>query len=143
MTLSPMSGTDTKPFLMSIGEKAEALAEAFRDRQVSTEDALRQLTLLAEETLEAEKAQTATGLPPDAFATLWYLRGKGLPEPTADTVARAAAQAFDESPQWRARSDQERQVRMKLHAALIRAGQKEGTGAYVEDIVASLRRVQP
>ncbi len=27
---------DTKPFLMSIGEKAEALAEAFRDRQVST-----------------------------------------------------------------------------------------------------------
>ena len=60
----------TKPFLMSIGEEAEALAEAFRDRQVSTEDALKQLTLLAEETLEAEKAHTATGLRPDAFATL-------------------------------------------------------------------------
>ncbi len=97
---------------------------------------------MAEETLEAEKAQTATGLRPDAFATLWYLRGKGLSEATADTVARAAARAFDESPQWRARSDQERQVRMKLRAALIRAGQKEGTGTYVEGIVALLRRVQ-
>ena len=31
---------------------------------------------------------------------------------------------------------------MKLHAALIRAGQKEGTGAFVEGIVASLSRVQ-
>jgi hypothetical protein len=100
------------------------------------------LAMLAEETLEADQAQTATGLPPAAFATLWYFRGKGLPEETADTVARAAAQAFEESPQWRARSDQERLVRMKLHAALIKAGQKEGTGTYVEDIISSLRRTR-
>ena len=31
---------DTKPFLLSIGEKAEKIAAAFRDRQMSTEDAL-------------------------------------------------------------------------------------------------------
>jgi hypothetical protein len=98
------------------------------------------LTRLSKETLEAEHAQSDTGLPPDAFAALWYLRGKGVGEEKAETVARAAAQVFEDCPEWRLRSDQEREVRLKLHAALIRAGQKDGTGGYVEDIVESLRR---
>ena len=133
---------DTKPFLMSIGEKAEKLAAAFRDRQISTEDALSALTDLSKEAIEAGKAQESTGLAPDAFASLWYLKGKGMEEEKAQAVAEAAAVVFEECPQWRLRSEQERQVRMKLHAALIRAGAKEGSGDYVEDIVESLRRVR-
>jgi type I restriction enzyme R subunit len=133
---------DEKPFLLSIGERAESLAEAFRDRQISTEDALDELTRLGEETLEAERAQEATGLPPDAFAALWYLRGKGVSEETAGSVARVAAEAFEQCPEWRLRSDQEREIRLKLHAALIRGGERDGTAAHVEDIVQSLRRSQ-
>lgn len=131
---------DDKPFLLSIGDRAEALAEAFRDRQLSTEDALKALTELSEEAREAEEAQVATGLAPDAFAALWYLRGKGMEKEKAETVARAAAQVFEDCPQWRRRSDQEREVRVKLHAALLRAGERDGTGGHVEDIVESLRR---
>jgi type I restriction enzyme R subunit len=131
----------TKPFLISIGEKAEKIAEAFRDRQMSTEEALEALAALSVDTIEADKAQQDTGLKPEAFATLWYLRGKGMESAKADAVAHAAAAVFDECPQWRVRSEQERRVRMKLHAALIHAGEKDGTGAYVEDIVESLRRV--
>ncbi len=131
---------DEKPFLISIGERAGALAEAFRNRQLSTEDALESLTRLSEETLEAERAQAATGLPPDAFAALWYLRGKGVAEEEAETVARIAAETFEDCPEWRLRSDQEREVRLKLHAALIRVGERNGTADYVEDIVESLRR---
>jgi type I restriction enzyme R subunit len=131
----------TKPYLISIGEKAEKIAAAFRDRQISTEVALEALAELSVDTLEAEKAQQDTGLQPEAFATLWYLKGKGIESAQADAVAEAAAIVFGECPQWRLRSDQERQVRMKLHAALIHAGAKDGTGAYVEDIVESLRRV--
>jgi type I restriction enzyme, R subunit len=134
---------DTKPFLFSIGEKAEKIAAAFRDRQVSTEDALTALTGLANEALDAEKAQKSTGLKPEAFATLWYLKGKGVDEQTAQAVADAAALVFDECPQWRVRSDQERTVRIKLHAALIKAGQKDVSKEFVEDIVESLRKVRP
>jgi type I restriction enzyme R subunit len=133
---------DTKPFLLSIGEKAEKIAAAFRDRQMSTEDALTALANLGKEAVEAEKAQESTGLRPEAFAALWYLKGKGLEEEKAQAVAEAAAAVFDECPQWRLRSDQERQVRIKLHAALIRAGAKDGSSDYVEDIVESLRRVR-
>jgi type I restriction enzyme R subunit len=132
---------DTKPFLISIGEKAEKIAAAFRDRQISTEEALTALIGLGNETIEAEEAQRATGLPPEAFATLWYLKGKGMAEEHAEDVAQAAAAVFQECPQWRLRSDQERQVRMKLHGALIHAGERDGTATYVEDIVESLRRI--
>lgn len=134
---------DTKPFLLSIGEKAEKIAAAFRDRQMSTEDALTALAGLANDAIDAEKAQESTGLRPEAFAALWYLKGKGLDEAKAQAVAEAAAAVFDECPQWRLRSDQERQVRVKLHAALIRAGAKDGSSDFVDDIVESLRRVQP
>jgi hypothetical protein len=91
--------------------------------------------------VQAETAQERTGLRPEAFAALWCLKGKGMDEADAQAVAEAAAAVFDACPQWRLRTDQERQVRMKLHAALIRAGVKDGSGDYVDDIVESLRRV--
>jgi hypothetical protein len=96
---------------------------------------------LGSETIEADVAQQATGLPPEAFATLWYLKGKGMAEDHAEEVARDAAAVFAECPQWRLRSGQERRVRVKLHAALIHAGERDGTVTYVEDIVESLRRI--
>jgi type I restriction enzyme R subunit len=132
----------TKPYLLSIGEKAEEIAAAFRDRQTSTEKALTDLVDLAKNALAAEKAQESTGLRPEAFAALWYLKGKGLEEAKAQAVAEAAAAVFEECPQWRLRSDQERNVRVQLYVALIRAGVKDGSSYYVEDIVESLRRVQ-
>lgn len=134
---------DTKPYLLSIGEKAEEIAAAFRDRQLSTEDALAALTNLAQEAIDAEEAQESTGLKPEAFAVMWYLKGKGLEGSKAQEVSAAAAAVFDICPQWRLRTDQEREVRLKLNAALIRAGEKERSTEYVDDIVESLRRVQP
>lgn len=134
---------ETKPFLMSIGERAEQIAAAFRDRQMSTEDALTALSGLAREAIQAEKEQESTGLKPEAFAVLWYLKGKGLREGTSQEVATAASTVFHDCPQWRVRPDQERQVRLKLNASLIRAGQRDLSATYVDDIVESLRRVQP
>ena len=105
---------------------------------MSTEEALAALTNLGKEAIEADKTQQATGLPPEAFATLWYLRGKGMTEEHAEEIARAAAAVFEECPQWRLRSFKNVGVRMKLHGALIHAGERDGTATYVEDIVESL-----
>ena len=128
----------TKPYLLSIGERADAIAAAFRDRQISTQEALEQLTLLAKETKQAEQAQESTGLDPEAFAVLWFLRGKGFTDDKAQTIAVAASNAFTQYPQWRNRADQERQLRLKLHAAILKAnGSKQD---HVSEILDSLRR---
>jgi len=128
----------TKPYLLSIGERADAIATAFRDRQISTQEALEQLTLLAKDTKQAELAQESTGLDPEAFAVLWFLRGKGFTDDKAQTIAVAASNAFTQYPQWRNRVDQERQLRLKLHAAILKAnGSKQD---HVSEILDSLRR---
>lgn len=130
------------PFLLSIGERAEQLAAAFRDRHISTEDALREFRGLVGEVEKAEAAQQATGLGPQAFAVLWYLRGKGVAEEAAEAVARTAAEAFAALPQWRLAPQQESDLRLRLYAALMKVGVKEKHTEYVADLLTSLRTVR-
>lgn len=127
-----------QPFLLPIGERAERIAEAFEDRQLSTEEALKQLEGLAGETVEAQRARGESGLSEEAFAVLWYLRGKGTGGP--DGVALAAQKAFEAHPHWRVSADQERQVRTALYKALITAVKPAESAALVEEIISSLRR---
>lgn len=127
------------PYLISIGERAEAIAEAFRDRQTTTEDALNAAEQLAREAVEAGKSQVESGLGQEAFAVRWFLRGKGVNDDSAEFIAKAAGLVFEEYPLWRVRADQEREVRTKLYAALIRAD-VDGD-SYVDEVLHSLRRV--
>ncbi len=127
-----------QPFLLPIGERAERIAEAFEDRQLSTEEALKQLEGLAGETQEAQRARRESGLSEEAFAVLWYLRGKGIDGP--DGVALAAQAAFEAYPHWRVSADQERQVRTALYKALITAVKPAECATLVEEIISSLRR---
>jgi type I restriction enzyme, R subunit len=127
------------PFLISIGERAEVIAQAFRDRQMTTEETLNAVEELAREAVRAEESQKESGLSQQAFAVHWFLRGKGVNDEDAERVAQAAGVAFEQCPLWRVRGDQEREVRTKLYAALIRAG-IDGDN-YVDDVLRSLRRV--
>jgi type I restriction enzyme R subunit len=132
----------SKPFLISIGERAEQLAEAYRNRQISTEDALTEFEKLGREAQDAQEAQEQSGLPVDAFAICWYLQGRGLSEDIATAVASVAAAVFVECPQWRVRPDQDRTVRLKLTAALLKVGEQQETAQYVDDMLTSLRSVR-
>jgi type I restriction enzyme R subunit len=127
------------PYLISIGERADTIAAAFRDRQMTTEETLKAAEKLAREAVDAEAAQKGSGLGQEAFAVRWFLRGKGVQDQSAEDIARAAGIAFRQYPLWRVRSDEERAVRTKLYAALIHAG--VDSDGYVEDILHSLRRV--
>lgn len=127
------------PYLISIGERADEIAAAFRDRQMTTEDTLKAAEKLGREAVDAAADQKESGLSQEAFAVRWFLRGKGVQDQSAQDVARAAGNAFAQYPLWRLRSDEERAVRTKLYAALIHAG--IDSDGYVEDILHSLRRV--
>ena len=132
-------GRVLSPYLISIGERAETIAEAFRNRQTTTEEALSAAERLAREAVEAGEAQKDSGLSQEAFAVQWFLRGKGVKDEIAESIAKAAGAAFEGDPLWRVRAEQEREIRTKLYAALIRSG-VEGDG-FVDDILQSLRRV--
>jgi len=126
-----------EPYLISIGEKAEQIAQAFEDRQKTTQDALNDLDRLVVEVREAQKRRDETDLSPEAFAVYWALQREGVAK--APEVAQAAMQAFEDHPHWQSSSRQEAEVRKSLYKALIDA-RVDGVIEFAQHIIKTLRR---
>lgn len=106
------------PYLISIGERAEAIAEAFKLRQASTQETLSQLQELIQEINEAERQQAERGISGEAFAVFWILEQKGIPAEPAENAAREMLKVFTEFPHWQTSEAQSREVRIKLYDVL-------------------------
>lgn len=109
-----------QPYLISIGDRAEEIARAFEDRQISAQQALDALDRLIRQIKDAEKEREGTDLSPEAFAVFYVLKTDGIKEPL--TVAKQVEQAFGEYPHWQSSERQEQDVRRALYKALIDAG---------------------
>ena len=89
----------SQPFLLSIGERAEALAELYEDRQITTRQALERFEQLAQEAVEAETQRQQLGLDGNAFAiyTVLAASGNGIPSQRA----REIDEVFARFPNYR------------------------------------------
>ena len=106
----------SKPFLISIGDRAEAAAEAYENRQLTTQDLLAELMKAAKEYSTAAREQGQMGLDDNSFAVYTILRntiGDVTPE-----QAQAVNQVFEQFPDYRWNGDQERELRMRLYSTL-------------------------
>ncbi len=110
------------PYLIPIGERAEAIAEAFKQRQTSTQDTLAQLQALIGEMNEAERQQAERGITGEAFAVFWILQREGVGVEPAERAAREMLQVFADYPHWQASEAQGREVRRRLYDILGAAG---------------------
>lgn len=128
-----------EPYLISIGEKAEQIADAFEKRQKTTQECLDELERLVAELREAEQQRDDTELSPEAFAVYWMLKRDGVAE--AQKVAQSAAQAFDEHPHWETSSHHEQGVRRSLYKALIDA-KIDSVVECAQNIMRMLRRAK-
>jgi len=106
------------PYLFTIGERAEAIAEAFKQRQFSTQEALKQLEELIKEINEAEREQAERGISGEAFAALWILKQEGIAIAEAEKVAGQMGGILKEYPHWHTSDKQARQIRRKLYGLL-------------------------
>jgi len=110
-----------QPYLISIGERAEAIVRAFEERQLNTQETLRQLVEgPVRELQEAEEIRKKTDLSPEAFAAFWLLRGEGIA--ANEDSARQIANVFNNFPYWRTSEQHEREVRKGIYRALIATG---------------------
>jgi type I restriction enzyme R subunit len=64
----------SKPFLISIGERAEKLAEAYEDRLLTTQQTLEDFWKLIEEALNAGEERNTLGLDENSFAIYTVLK---------------------------------------------------------------------
>jgi type I restriction enzyme, R subunit len=109
------------PYLITIGERAEAIREQYDERQVSTEEARKQLELLAAESIEAGKAKTESGLDDDTFALYWELKRHIYKEPKK--LAVALSEPFRRFPNFASNADEMRQLKAELYKLLLPVAQ--------------------
>ena len=110
------SEAKSKPFLISIGDRAEAITEAYENRQIATQDVLAEFRKLAEEYAQSARESDRLGLGENTFAVYTILKnaiGNVTPE-----QAQAVNQVFEQFPDYRWNEDQERDLRMRLYSTL-------------------------
>ena len=108
------------PYLIPIGERAEAVIAAYQERQISTQQALEQLTLALDEIEDAERQQEETGLSTEGLTGYLLLQENGV-DKTLE-IAKEMADAFDAFPHWRRSEEQERELRRGLYRSITKAG---------------------
>jgi type I restriction enzyme R subunit len=129
-----------EPYLISIGDRAEEIAEAFESRQMTTQQALDLLEKLIAQLKAAERDRDATGLSPEAFAVFYVLKTDGVGDPLK--AAQAVEAAFQQHPHWQTSEHQEQDVRRSIYKALIDAG-IEAVVEVATKLMKLLRRASP
>jgi hypothetical protein len=64
-----------------------------------------------------------------------------MADASATAIARSAGEAIAALPQWRGAQQQERDLRLRLYAALVQTGEAAEAAAYVDGILGLLRMV--
>lgn len=127
--------------LIPIGERAEAIRQAFEERQISSQQALAQLEALIRQLQNAEAERQESNLSPEAFAVSWWLRvQKGISSEQAEQLAAEVDPAFRDLPHWETTPSQERELRKYLYKALQKAGIQDLV-AWADEILTLLRKV--
>ncbi len=129
------------PYLIPIGERAEAIAKAFEERLYSAQEAVQQLKTLIKEYQQALRRRQESDLSREGFGVYWLLQSEQLPE--AEQVARKVEPTFQAYPHWARDSRQERQVRLALYKALMTTSGGSKMTEIVERILTVLRKAAP
>ncbi len=129
--------SDARPYLRSIGERAEAIAAQFQTRQLESQEAIEELVALVEEALAAQEGQSATGYDKDTFTVFWLATREGIAEP--ERLANVARQAFQTHPHWNTDDRQEGGVRRALYGALKTQLEPQKLVSFVDKLVKTLK----
>jgi type I restriction enzyme R subunit len=106
----------SKPFLLSIGERAEKLAEAYEDRQLTTQQALLEFERLAREATDADVERQRLALDENTFAIHKVLGGGGNGSDAKQ--ATGINTLFEGFPDYRWNKQQESKLRTELYKTL-------------------------
>jgi type I restriction enzyme R subunit len=106
-----------EPYLIPIGERAQAIMESFEGSQESSVEALRQLEKLAKDRIDAEKERQQTGLDAETFTICWELKSEGMEG--AKGLAKNVKAVFDRFPDYRYNAEELRQLKAETYKLLL------------------------
>jgi type I restriction enzyme R subunit len=108
---------DDSPYLKPIGERAEAIQEAFDDRQITALEALKKTEALIREVLEARRQQEKTGFDINTFTIYWLLKQENVK--WFENLAPIVNNAFLRFPNFRDNIAELRQLKAELYKLML------------------------
>ncbi len=105
-----------KPFLLTIGERAETLAQAYEERMKDTQQVLIEFERLAQEYVEADAERRRLGIDDNSFAIYTTLKTHLANFSAAQ--ATAINDLFNRFPDYSWADDQKRDLRSELYKVL-------------------------
>ena len=106
-----------QPFLVSIGERAQALAEVYEDRHITTQQALIDFENLAQQVVQAEAERKQLNIDENSFAI--HIALKAIAGTIAPGVATAVNAVFERWPEYQWDEQQRSKLRADLYKALL------------------------
>ena len=107
---------ESRPFLIPIGERAEAAAEAYENHQLSTQEALAEFMRSAEEYVRATRESQQLGMDENTFAVYTVLRN--AIEDVNPEQAQAVDQVFAQFPDYQWDDRQQSDLRTTFYKTL-------------------------
>ncbi len=105
------------PFLIALSERAKSVQESFENRQISTQEALKELLNEIEKNEQRKKEQAEKGLDALTYFVYCTLNDDGVPN--AEAVSQQIKKAFMEHPNWRDSESELREVRQQVTFAIF------------------------
>ena len=129
----------SKPFLISIGERAEALTEAYENRQLTTQQVLLEFGELAEQYQRASSERVQMDLDENSYAVYTIL--KTVTEKINPKQARALNGVFEEFPDYQWDERQRSELRGRFYQILISIVEKTSDRIKVANALLDLKRI--
>ena len=132
-----------EPYLIPIGERAENIRKAFQQRQINSQEALKELADLVNYIRQAQKRRKSRSRLSDrAFAiSTWLVIHKGMRSDLAEDLARSVDGIIKKFPHWKTSNAHERELRRDLYKVLMDAGVKQAV-SWTNDLFELLRRIK-
>jgi len=128
-----LDNEETQPYLISIGERAEAVVELYDDRQITTQGALRRLEKIIDEINQAKKEQAEKNFDAREFTVYWILKKEEIEN--ADDLAIHIEDTFKQNPHWRENAKEARELTASLYKIFLKCIDKDKAVALVDKIL--------
>ncbi len=127
-----------QPYLIPIGEKAQAVIELYDDRRITTLDALRRLEEIINEINQAKKEQAEKDFDVNTFTIYWLFRKSDIEKP--DVIASKINVVFEKYPNWKINGEEARDLTTQLYKIILKETDKEKAVELVEKLLTLERK---
>ncbi|MHA1401382.1 MAG: type I restriction endonuclease subunit R [Candidatus Heimdallarchaeaceae archaeon] len=123
------------PYLIPIGERAQAVIQSFMQRQKHSKEVLEELKKIVTEMNEAKKEEEEKGIPKEAFTIYWIMKQNEISNPEEKAIE--VSKIMGVYKHWKTSKQHETQVRRALYKTLI--GHKDKMMDVVKQIMKVLK----